>query len=84
MNLGVESIPEHHDAIDKLLRHFDALGGGEAEHPENDVVVVPFPGVWLQGIGLGAEDRLIDGPGRIGRVAHGSMVARGRGAHDRL
>jgi hypothetical protein len=71
MNLGAESIPEHHDAIDKLLRHFDALGGGEAEHPENDVVIVPCPDVRRHRSGLGATDHLVDGPERIGWVAHG-------------
>jgi hypothetical protein len=57
MNLGAESIADHHDAIDEPLRHFNAFGGGEAEHPEDDVVVVPFPDVRLQGLGLGARDR---------------------------
>src|SRR5690349_20370332 len=60
MNLGAESIAEHHDAVDEILCHLDTLGRSEAEHPENDVVIVPFPDVWLQSLGLGAWDRFVD------------------------
>jgi hypothetical protein len=41
MNLGAEPIAEHQNAVDKLLRHLDALGGREAEHPKNHVIIVP-------------------------------------------
>jgi hypothetical protein len=39
------------------------------------VVIVPFPGVGLP-IGLGAERGHVGGQGRIGRMAHGFMIAR--------
>src|SRR6266545_922267 len=75
MNLGTEAIPEHHDAFDKVLRRFDALSRRKAEHPEDDVVVIPFPDVWLQVLGLAARDRFLFGTSGVGWVAHASMVA---------
>src|SRR4051794_18372428 len=61
VNSGAESIPELHDAFDKILCHFDALGGCEAEHPEDDVIVVPFPDVGLQVLGFGLGGGLVSG-----------------------
>jgi len=69
------SISEHHEAIDESLKGSEALGGSEAEHPKDDVVVVPFPDVWLQGLGLGVRDRFLCETSGVGWVAHGSIVA---------
>jgi len=58
-------IPKHHEAVYESLERGEALGGGEAEHPKDDVIIVPFPGVWFQGTRLGAKKHFVAGPSGI-------------------
>jgi hypothetical protein len=74
-NLSGAIILERHEAVHKALKGGEALRGSQAEHPKDDVIIVPFPGVGLP-IRLGAERGHVGGQGRIGRMAHGFMIAR--------
>ena len=75
MNLRAESILEHPHAVHESLSHLEALGGCEAEHPEDDVVVVPFAHRRHRDLGSGLAGVLVSGGKGVRGVAHGSMVA---------
>lgn len=73
-NLGAESIPEHDNAIGKALSHLDSLGRCEAEHPEDDVIVIPFSQRWIQRLAVSERGILLRGATDIGQTVHGSML----------
>src|SRR5215203_527389 len=41
-NLNPMSIANRHDAVYESLSYFQALRRGQAEHPENQIIVIPF------------------------------------------
>jgi hypothetical protein len=78
-NLSTASIPQCPDAVHEPLRHFQALVGRQAEHPQDQGIVLTVPrgdcglgNLWLRIV------RRSRGP-ELGAGRHGLMVSVGSG-----